>query len=779
MKKVASYAVFIMVLGLLVISGIGCHLIFGFSPSNVQPSNSYSCNGTIYRVLAGGEEFTEEYQTDIWPNAGIDASALCSQKIDEYINAYLAPGFPWQKRDISVYQNPLNMNGADCDLTEPYSQSFSPLYGGPWGSTISWEDPVPAGQAYLSIRMYKDGTDHYAEPKVEHALVRLAERTGLPNDSGIYVRGVRHVRIEHMSIELKPFSIAGLNVNEFRIHNIGAVNTDSYGTSATIEPETLKLYLYASGANEDGSGTTSQCILNDRGTGIGYVIYPYPYFFFTLDTQLNIGGIPVWVHISLISPSGKKFNVHQPYVSLLTPSNWWGFSPVTLTPFSYHDGDSYDAKPDRVLWFENFEASNEIFLGEGMTLSNVSLAPGLHEITVVVYDSWGAYNTATSTLNVLPPLHPIILGVDYVTTAVAHLQEVVAPGGKISVGGIVENHGAWAATKSSYTRFYLSKNTARDSTDKLLTPSRVVPPLPGGGTDIGVVTSTIPTTTPTGNYYIIACADDTKVITEYDETNNCRASDTTVQVALPDYIEFYVFDPPQAVAPGDKFWVLDVTINQGIAGATKSSYTRYYLSLDGTKSTTDKILTGNRLVPALGAGGFSWGIVSVTVPSSMPLENYYLLACADDTKSVPETDENNNCFASFGRVTVTRPDYFVTSLSDPPASVSPGGNFIVTDTVQNQGIVGSAKSTYMRYYLSLDNLKTTADKLLTGSRVVPALDAGATSTASVTVTIPTTTLTGKEYYLFACADDTKQVVETIELNNCKISASKVFVGKAD
>ena len=40
---------------------------------------------------------------------------------------------------------------------------------------------------------------------------------------------------------------------------------------------------------------------------------------------------------------------------------------------------------------------------------------------------------------------------------------------------------------------------------------------------------------------------------------------------------------------------------------------------------------------------------------------------------------------------------------------------------------------------------------------------------------PTTTAAGS-YFLLACADDTKQVIETSETNNCKASAAKVTLG---
>jgi hypothetical protein len=66
------------------------------------------------------------------------------------------------------------------------------------------------------------------------------------------------------------------------------------------------------------------------------------------------------------------------------------------------------------------------------------------------------------------------------------------------------------------------------------------------------------------------------------------------------------------------------------------------------------------------------------------------------------------------------------------------------------------------------------DKLLTGSRAVPTLTPGGTSTGMATVTISATTLPGT-YFVLACADDLKKVVESKENNNCRASATQVTV----
>src|SRR5436309_133269 len=236
---------------------------------------------------------------------------------------------------------------------------------------------------------------------------------------------------------------------------------------------------------------------------------------------------------------------------------------------------------------------------------------------------------------------------------------------------------------------------------------------------------------------------------------------------LPDLIETSVTNPPATVLDGSSFSVTDSVQNIGnVTGA--ASTTRYYLSTTTSKSGA-RLLTGSRAVPSLASSATSSGTVTVTVSAGTAGGTYFLLACADDTLVVPETNESNNCKASATQVTVTGPDLAETVVSNPPTTVTPGGTFSITDTVQNIGNVTAAAST-TRYYLSTTTSKTTSSILLTGNRSVPSLAPAATSSGNASITVPSTLPSGT-YFLLACSDDTKLVSETNETNNCKASAT--------
>jgi hypothetical protein len=239
----------------------------------------------------------------------------------------------------------------------------------------------------------------------------------------------------------------------------------------------------------------------------------------------------------------------------------------------------------------------------------------------------------------------------------------------------------------------------------------------------------------------------------------------------PDLVQTAVSNPPAVIVLKQKFSVTDSVLNQGSAAVATT--TRYYLSLNTLRNAGDKRLGGKRPVPALVAGAKSTGTVSVTVAVTTKLGVYYLLACADDLKVETEDDETNNCRASSTTVEVRAPDLIETAVTSPPETASPGDSFAVTDTVANQGNA-SAGLTTTRYYLSLDIKKTAKDRLLAGTRAVPALAAGENSAETTIVTIPASTASAT-YYLLACGDDQNKAVESNETNNCKASAAKMVV----
>jgi hypothetical protein len=309
----------------------------------------------------------------------------------------------------------------------------------------------------------------------------------------------------------------------------------------------------------------------------------------------------------------------------------------------------------------------------------------------------------------------------------------------------------------------------------LLEGVRAVPGLTALGSSAVPVMVTVPSDTPPGSYYLVACADDLTVVPETNEGDNCRASTGRVVVQHANLAVTALSNPPAAAGLGGRFSVTDTTKNQAPVPAGAST-TRYFLSLDQVRSGDDVLLEGVRAVPGLTALGSSAVPVMVTVPGATPLGSYYLVACADDLAAVVETNEGDNCRASTGRVVVQHANLAVTALSNPPAAAGLGGQFRVTETTKNQAPVPAGAST-TRYYLSLDQVRSGDDVLLEGVRAVLGLTALGSSAVPVMVTVPSDTPPGS-YYLVACADDLTVVPETNEGDNCRTSTGRVTVQPA-
>ena len=208
------------------------------------------------------------------------------------------------------------------------------------------------------------------------------------------------------------------------------------------------------------------------------------------------------------------------------------------------------------------------------------------------------------------------------------------------------------------------------------------------------------------------------------------------------------------------------TRNQG-AGTSVPSTTRFWLSRNSLIDASDVPLAGVQTVTALPPAAVNAAVVSLDIPADTAGGLYYVIAKADADGLEAESNEFNN---ALGRVVSIGPDFMVSSLT-APASAGPGTSIAVSDTVKNQGGGAGAAST-TRFYLSANTTLDAADVALTGGRQVPALAAGATSTGTTTLTIPSATETGS-YYLFAKADADSAVAETQETNNTTLRLIQV------
>ena len=332
-------------------------------------------------------------------------------------------------------------------------------------------------------------------------------------------------------------------------------------------------------------------------------------------------------------------------------------------------------------------------------------------------------------------------------------------GGAVTVVDTTMNKGT-SPSQASETGFYLSTNGSLDAADVFL-GSRQVSALAAGASESRSTTLTIPASTASGTYYMLAKADWSGQVPETVETNNLRAS-AAFRVG-PDLVVSQVSVPATGAA-GESLVVTETALNQG-ADVAAPSLTAFYLSVNPSWDATD-VLLGSRPVPQLAPAVSHQAATTVTIPVTTAAGTYYILAKADVNASVAESLEDNNVKAS-AQVKVGA-DLILTAVT-APAAAGAGDTVVVTDTTRNQGGADSPASS-TSFYLSTNSQIDAAD-VFVGFRWVPELDAGMSNAGSVSVTIPGSTPAGS-YYILAKADAEGAVAETSESNNVK--ASSVF-----
>jgi subtilase family serine protease len=344
---------------------------------------------------------------------------------------------------------------------------------------------------------------------------------------------------------------------------------------------------------------------------------------------------------------------------------------------------------------------------------------------------------------------PVQIGPDLVLSNIS-MPATAGAGISVIATETTRNDGAGSAG-ASVTRFFLSSNLTLDAGDAAI-GNRQVGGLSPGAESPGTTSLTIPAGTATGSYWVLVKTDADESVPESQEANNVQFRSVLVG---PDLMITAVTGPATAGA-GSTIVLGDTTKNQG-AGAAAGSTTKFYLSTNFTLDAED-VLLGSRAVGTLGPGGLNSGSAVATIPLATQSGTYYVLARADGDGAVPETQEGNNL--QFRTIQVGA-DLTISTMQ-APAIAGPGVSVALTDTTKNQGTSTADPST-TRFLFSTNFAADAGDTAL-GTRSVPSLAPGATSTGTTTVTIPPGAATGT-YYLIAQADAHGVVVETQEANN--------------
>jgi subtilase family serine protease len=361
---------------------------------------------------------------------------------------------------------------------------------------------------------------------------------------------------------------------------------------------------------------------------------------------------------------------------------------------------------------------------------------------------------------------------DLVLTAVSTKTTAITPGKTLSLSNAVQNQGDMPAG-SFLIVFHLSTNTTYgDGDDVIIADMRNVKSLKAGAAGKATTKATIPLNTPVGTYHLCVIADEANAVAESNESNNTLCTAGQVLVSQPDLV-LTALAPTTAVVSSKAALSIAATVkNQGPLPAGRFEIE---FNLSPTADYTDPgavAIQTTRKVNSLKAGVDSAATTKLTIPLNTPAGSYYICAKADPVDSVLELDENNNTQCSAGPVSVPASDLILTAVSTTAPAITPGETLSVSSTARNQGGF-LAGSFLIAFHLSTNTTYGDGDDIvITATRNVKSLGAGANSTGKTKLTIPID-IPSASYYICAMADSEDAAPESDETNNARCSGQPI------
>lgn len=329
------------------------------------------------------------------------------------------------------------------------------------------------------------------------------------------------------------------------------------------------------------------------------------------------------------------------------------------------------------------------------------------------------------------------------------------------------------AAPASTLNFYLSVDGIITPADVLLN-SIATPALPAGAQQVLGSGATIPAGLATGTYFIGAVVDPANLLDEGSETNNALAGNAIAVGSLSVDLSVSAVSGPTTGNTGSPVAVSATVVNLGTTTAAASTL-NFYLSSDAVIGSTD-VQFATAAVPALAGGASAIVTGSVPIPVSLPPGTYFIGAIADVANTVLETNEANNSRAGNQITTTTKAvDLTLTAVSGP-ATAKDGQSVSLSATVKNVGSVTAPAST-VRWYLSTDNVITTADTPL-ASLATASLNSGSSKKIGTTATVPAGVPAGT-YFIGAIADPDNLLAETDDTNNARAGGTVVVSYSVD
>ena len=341
---------------------------------------------------------------------------------------------------------------------------------------------------------------------------------------------------------------------------------------------------------------------------------------------------------------------------------------------------------------------------------------------------------------------------------------------------------------------YASTDSVFDATQDLLLGTRTVTLHGAFESEIEDIEFRVPATLIPGTYKLIAVIDQNSSIAETDESNNVseavsvefvRSSGASMPATGSDLI-VSITSPSQAgvLVRGRQARASILVSNLGSVDSSIPCEVRLVLSTDTVFDESDLVLR-SRSISSIDAGESELEDIEFTVPASLDVSNFWLIARVDSTGRISESSETNNNSGAVA-VTLVAAAGLPTGLSDLSVGLKlepgddnfrSGNSESVFVNVSNSG--GKGRASTVRLYASSDDTADPAEDRLLRELRVGALNAGQTLSRRLDFVMPTDFSAGS-YRLYAVVDDGSSSNEANESNNkSSLRGASVDVGSFD
>lgn len=304
----------------------------------------------------------------------------------------------------------------------------------------------------------------------------------------------------------------------------------------------------------------------------------------------------------------------------------------------------------------------------------------------------------------------------------------------------------------------------------------------------------IPEDLPDGQYWLIGMVDATDVLSESDETNNVRVSDTplTMRYAAPDCFDLAIASI--GVEPLSTYWngsvLVTVTVdNPGTVPTPEDWKARFYLSLEASLNPVTAKEAGTFTMPVVPPGESRTFDVILPISDDLPLRKHYVGVILDPDKELVECSESNNAVLYDTPITIAPQasvDLDVGTIVYHPSTVTAGGVIKLEYEVLNHGNSGATAFT-LGFVLSPDatitrsGIQSGAD-LLIGTAIVTSVPGLGSVSRIDEIEVPIALDHAVEsYYLGVVADVSSPLTigqDTNAANNIEVAGQVLTVAGA-